>query len=153
MVFIHQDKQFLYSILPLLQKELDKVDLQIHPKKIILVPAEAGIDFLGQRIKPYRNYIGDRTKNNFYQTIQRINKILEETQEVSWQQLCEIRTVLNSYLGYMLQASSFRLRKSMMRKLSQRFYHFFFVTRNVEKVIINEKYWEWHFLPNYPSIN
>jgi len=153
MVFVHNDKNLLKDIIPLLQNELDKVGLKIHPNKIVLVNADEGIQFLGQIIKPHRKYISNRTKNNFYQAIQRINKIMAEVPEFSWQQLCDIRAVLNSYLGVLQHANTFKLRKAMLNKLRRRFYDFFFVSKNVDRVIINEDFWLWHFSPNYRFTN
>jgi hypothetical protein len=153
MVFVHNDKNLLKEIIPSLQNELFKVGLKIHPNKIILVNADKGIQFLGQIIKPYRNYVSNRIKNNFYQAIKKINKIMAEVPQFSWQQLCEIRAILNSYLGILKHAETFNLRKTMLGRLIKRFYDFFFVSANLDKVIINEDFWVWHFSPNYRFIN
>lgn len=56
MIFVHNDKAYLESIIPLLQVELDKVGLTIHLNKTLIVKAEEGVHFLGQMIKPYRKY-------------------------------------------------------------------------------------------------
>jgi hypothetical protein len=130
-----------------------RLGLKVHPNKIVLKSIDDGIPFLGQIIKPHRCYIGNRTKNNFYQAIQEINKIMAVVPEFSWQQLCEIRTTLNSYLGYMQHANSFKLRKVMLGKLIKRFYDFYFVEKKLDKVIINEDFWQWHFSPSYRFIN
>ena len=153
MIFVHRDKNYLTHIIPQLQSELNKVGLKIHPKKIVLVNADEGITFLGQIIKPYRNYVSNRTKNNFYQAIQRINQIMAAEPRFSWQQLCDIRATLNSYLGIMQHAHTYNLRKAMLGKLIGRFHDFFFVSRNFEKVIINKGFWEWHFSPSYRFTN
>jgi RNA-directed DNA polymerase len=154
MVFVHNDKGYLQSLIPKLSDFLlSTLQLSIHPNKIVLVNANEGIQFLGQIIKPYRNYISNRTKDNFYQAIQRINKIMAEVPEFSWQQLCDIRAVLNSYLGILQHANTFNLRKAMLNKLRKRFYDFFFVSKNVDKVIINEDFWLWHFSLSYRFTN
>ena len=153
MLFVHRDRKILEESIPVLQHELDKVGLKIHPDKIILENANKGVQFLGQIIKPYRNYVSNRTKNNFYQAIQRINEILAVVPQFSWQQLCDIRAVLNSYLGIMRHAETFNLRKAMLKKLIDRFYDFFFVTEDFEKVIINKDFWAWHFSPSYRFTN
>lgn len=153
MIFFHNDKKYLEAIIPILQEQTSKVGLKVHPNKIVLKSIDDGIPFLGQIIKPHRCYIGNRTKNNFYQAIQEINKIMAVVPEFSWQQLCEIRTTLNSYLGYMQHANSFKLRKAMLGKLIKRFYDFYFVEKKLDKVIINEDFWQWHFSPSYRFIN
>lgn len=154
MIFVHNNQSLLQSLVPQLSHFLhSKLHLTVHPRKIVLVNANEGIPFLGHIIKPYRNYISNRTKNNFYQSIQKINKIMAEVPEFSWQQLCEIRASLNSYLGIIQHASTFNLRKAMMGRLIKRFYDFFIVTPDFEKVIINKDFWQWHFTPSYRFIN
>lgn len=153
MVFVHNNKDYLREIIPRLQSELDKVGLALHPNKIVLAGADEGIPFLGQIIKPYRNYISNRTKHNFYLAIQQINQIMAVVPQFSWQQLCEIRATLNSYLGIMVHANSFNLRKAMLSRLLKRFHDFFYLSRDLDKVIINKDFWEWHFSPNYQFIN
>lgn len=153
MIFFHEDRQFLESIIPCLGEELAKVGLKIHPKKIVLKSIDEGIPFLGQVIKPHRAYVGNRTKNNFFQAIQKINALLAVIPEVSWRQMCDIRSTLNSYLGIMQHANSFNLRKSMIGKLIGRFFDFFLVDEQCKRVIINHYFWEWHFSPSYRFIN
>jgi len=154
MLYVHSDKSNLESIIPHLSNFLfSHLKLKIHPNKKVLKSVNEGIPFLGQIIKPHRTYIGHRTKNNFYQVIQEINKVMAVVPHFTWQQLCDIRATLNSYLGYMQHTNSFNLRKSMLGKLIKRFYDFYFVERNFKKVMINEDFWEWHFSPSYQFIN
>jgi hypothetical protein len=153
MIFFHNDRQYLESLLPILKVQTDKVGLKIHPNKIVLKSIEEGIPFLGQIIKPHRSYVGNRTKNNFYQAILKINEIMAKEPQFSWQQLCDIRAIINSYLGYMRHANSFNLRKKMMSKLIKRFYDCYIVPKNAKKIIINKDFWEWHFSPTYRFTN
>jgi len=154
MIFFHKDKNYLESMVPQLSNVLlSNFKLKVHPKKIVLRSIEEGIPFLGQFIKPHRSYIGNRTKNNFYQAIQEINKNMAVAPQFSWQQLCDIRARVNSYLGYMQHANSFNLRKAMLNKLIKRFYDFFYVVKDLKKVIINKEFWQWHFLPSYQFIS
>ena len=153
MVFVHNDRNFLISIIPQLKFKLESVGLRLHPDKIVLKPIEDGISFLGHIIKPYRSYTGNRTKNNFYHTIQEINKLMAKEPQFSWHQLCDIRATINSYLGTMVHTDSFNLRKAMLKKFIRRFYDFFTVGQNLKKVIINKDFWEWHLFSIYRFIN
>jgi RNA-directed DNA polymerase len=153
MLFVHSDKEYLRESIPIIQNELNKVGLEIHPKKIILKNVEEGVLFLGQQIKPYRTYISNRTKNNFYQAIQNINLKMSEIPQFSWAELCDIRTILNSYLGIMQHSDTYNLRKRMMKRLIGRFYDFFMVSGKLDKVTINKEFWQWHFTPTYRFIN
>lgn len=154
MLFVHNDKSFLEDIISQLSHFLlSHFQLKIHPNKIVLKSVNEGIPFLGQIIKPHCTYIGNRTKNNFYQAIQEINKVMAVVPQFTWQQLCDIRATLNSYLGCMHHTNSFKLRKSMLDRLIQRFYDFYLVDRNFKKVLINEDFWQLHFSPNYQFTN
>jgi hypothetical protein len=154
MLFVHNDRSFLEAIIPQLSHFLlSHFQLKIHPNKIVLKSVNEGIPFLGKIIKPYRTYIGNRTKNNFYQAIQEVNKVMAVVPHFTWQQLCDIRATINSYLGCMQHTNSFKLRKSMLGKLIKRFYDFYLVDRKFKKVLINEDFWQWHFSPNYQFIN
>lgn len=154
MIFLHNDKQHLQSIIPLVSNFLIRdFKLKIHPNKIVLNNITKGIPFLGQIIKPQRIYVGNRTKNNFYQAIKEINKAMAVVPEFSWKQLCDIRATLNSYLGCTIHANSFKLRKTLLSKLNKRFYDFYYVTKDFCKVIINEDFWLWHFSPSYRFTN
>ena len=66
----------MVDILELERHNLTKVIL--HPNKIYLQHYTKGVQFLGAKIKPYRIYIGNRTKGSFYDTIQEHNKIVKE---------------------------------------------------------------------------
>ena len=150
MLFFHNEINHLESLIPQFSNFLlSHLNLKVHPNKIVLKSIEEGIPFLGQILKPYCTYIGNRTKNNFYHAIQEINKIFSEVPEFTWKQLCDVRATLNSYLGCALHTNSYNLRKAMMGKLIKRFYDFYFVEQNFKKVIINEDFWQWHFSPNY----
>ncbi len=154
LIFFHNDKNYLESIIPKISNYLlSDFKLKIHPNKIVLKNITEGIPFLGQIIKPHCSYVVNRTKLNFYHAIQQINKIMAVVPEFTWKQLCDIRATLNSYLGCMQHANSFNLRKAILGKLIKRFYDFYFVERNLKKVIINEDFWQWHFSPSYRFTN
>jgi RNA-directed DNA polymerase len=138
MVFVHSDKKRLKEIIPLLQVELNKLGMQIHPQKIVLVSSDEGIQFLGQYVKPYRCYISNRTKNNFYHAIQRVNHDMTALAELNRQHLCDIRAILNSYLGIMKHANTYSLREAMLNKLCSRFYDFFYISEDMNKVILRK---------------
>ena len=78
------DKEFLKSsvlkIKDYLQKELG---LTLHPKKIYLQYFKKGVYFLGVFIKPYRIYIGRKTKQNFYSKIRIWNEVEKEKATMS----------------------------------------------------------------------
>jgi hypothetical protein len=153
MIFFHQDKGFLESIVPKLNEMTMEIGLRLHPKKSVLKSINDGVPFLGHIIKPNRNYISNRTKNNFYKAIQEINSKMAVIVQFTWQQLCDMRAIMNSYLGIVKHANSFNLRKAMLSKLDKRFFDFYFVNNDLDKVVINENFCQWHFSQNYQFTN
>ena len=66
-----RDKQRLLNVLPEIARYLkEKEELILHPDKTKIKKDRDGFLFLGVVIKPYRRYIANRTKGNFYQKIQ-----------------------------------------------------------------------------------
>lgn len=153
MIFVHQNKNTLLTAIPLLQKQLNKIHLTLHPKKVYLQQYDKGVLFLGHYIKPYRNYIGNRTKANFYRVIIRINNMLLQTYKIKWSVMKKIRGILNSFLGTLSHANTYFLIKKTVKKLDPKFYLFFGFTKNYSKAYIKKEYWQWHYTLTYPSIN
>lgn len=100
MVLLHQDKSVLTSAIPKIAGFLkEQLQLELHPRKIHLQPIQHGFPFLGAFIKPYRTYIGKRTKTNAW-------KCVEEKNEKAWP----------SYLGCMSHFSCRKLENRMLEK-------------------------------------
>lgn len=80
MVFVHNDKDYLKSIISQIKTYLkEELDLTLHPKKIYFQNYTKGVKFLGTYILPERIYIDKRTKNNFHSTIKYWNSIIQKT--------------------------------------------------------------------------
>ena len=135
MVFVHKDKQFLLALVSKIQEWLTKeVALQIHPKKIYLQHYTKGVLFLGHYIKPYRSYVGNRTKANFYDAIHKINKILLSKTKITYQFLMQIRATVNSYLGFCINTQSFNFRKKIIKELNPELFKYCYVVANYSKI-------------------
>lgn len=135
MVIINSKKEFLIDLIPKIRTWLGtNVQLQIHPKKIYLQHSTKGLLFLGQYIKPYRRYVGNRTKGNFYKAIRDINKIVKLGEKITHQFLIEIRSTINSYLGFSVHTSSYSLRKKIIGTLDPTLLTYIYVTNAYKKI-------------------
>lgn len=104
MIFMHQDKEYLKSLIPKIKKYLkNNLDLEIHPKKIYLQPYQHGFSFLGAFIKPYRIYAGHRIIKNFRHKI-----------NLTAQGKINNPIFINSYLGQLKHYSSFKIRQKIL---------------------------------------
>jgi hypothetical protein len=136
MVFVHSDREFLKSVISKARDYLrDELDLELHPKKIYLQHFEKGVGFLGSYIKPWRTYIGTKTKQNFYTTAKMWNETVEKNGGFHDEKEADAFVAgVNSYLGMMKQYDTRRLREKMVRSLSSRILKDVVFTRDFGKV-------------------
>lgn len=115
-VIVHSNKEYLKSIISIIEKYLSKeLLLKLHPKKIYLQHFSKGVSFLGTIIKPYRIYINNKTKGNFYKKIQFFKTEKENIYKLKDKRL-NFLSSMNSYLGAMKNYNTYKLRKKMLMK-------------------------------------
>lgn len=138
-VIVHQDKEHLKRLVPLLKAHLrDNLFLELHPKKIYLQHYSKGVDFLGAVIKPHRTYIRNRVKGNAYQSIRNWNTVLAESKDgLKKEDLKKFLFGVNSYLGIMKHHNTYSLRKRMLTKdLSPGFSKYVSIENDYRKLAI-----------------
>ena len=138
LVIVHQDKERLKSIIPLLRKYLkEELFLELHPKKIYLQHFSKGAPFLGAAIKPSRIYIRNQTKGNFYKKIRYWNDFFaEKEQKPTKEILGKFLASMNSYLGVIGQYSTYKLRRKMLIKnLSAYFWNYVYISNDCRKLV------------------
>ncbi|MDO5561744.1 MAG: reverse transcriptase [bacterium] len=114
-ILIDRDKSRLIAAKNAINEYLyQKLELQIHPRKIYLQPVAHGVEFLGAIIRPYYTLPGKRVVKNFrafcYQ-YQRFNWNSVERQELDriWQ----------SYVGQLSQFRSYHLLQAARLAISK----------------------------------
>lgn len=141
-VIVHQNKEYLKTIVPLINYYLkNELLLEIHPQKIYLQHHSKGVKFLGAFLKPYRIYIGNQTKGNFYKRIQYWNNLLV-VKDFNFDKadLSSFLFSINSYLGIMIQYSTYRLRKKMLTQtILREFLNYVNFSGDYGKININNK--------------
>jgi len=137
LVIVHQDKEYLKSIVPILKKYLrDELLLEIHPQKAYLQHFSKGAPFLGTIIKPYRIYVRNQTKGNFYKKISYWNDFLEKERRLTKEALNKFLASVNSYLGIMVNYSTYKLRRKMLTEsLSPRFGEYVYIADDYAKLV------------------
>ena len=116
MVIVHRDKEYLKSVILLIRQYLQtELSLELHPKKISLQPFQNGVSFLGVIIKPYRLYIRNRIKGNFYEKINDWNQLLINNEIKFFKEYQEkFMASINSYLGLFKNFQTYKLRRKML---------------------------------------
>jgi RNA-directed DNA polymerase len=96
MVLVHRSPQWLNAALASMGAFLrDELQCQLNPRKTILQPADRGIDFVGQVIKPWRRTTRPHT-------------VKRALQRVATMPAPDVWATGNSYLGLLRQASHSR---------------------------------------------
>lgn len=138
-VLMHQDKNHLLLALQYIREVLhNEFALELHPRKIRLQPASAGVLFLGRCIKPWRSYAGSRQKGNFMQCIHSLNREWEKKGAVTDKLIDDTLCRINSYLGLMAHANSFRLREKALGRLNKKVWNYLYATSDLKKLVIHE---------------
>lgn len=123
LLIIDTDKEKLIQIIKKIDKELHKIGLKLHPKKIYLQHYSKGFYFLGHFIKPHRCYISRRTKKHidlFLRTFQnQWNTIIRNETAPSMQQLAEWENRFNSYFGILAQVNAYHYLQKKLQQLPQ----------------------------------
>ena len=115
-ILIHRDKRHLQNSIGFIREYLNKsLQLELHPNKIYLQHYSKGVKYLGAIINPHRIYTANRTKGNFYNAIEKQNKIARDHKPTKEEQQA-FQSSMNSYLGLMKHYKSYKLRKEMIFK-------------------------------------
>lgn len=136
-VIIHQDKNYLRSIIPVIRRFLkNKLLVSLHPKKIFLQKVSKGFSYLGCFIKPEFITCNKRVKNNFVEKL-KMYWMLAENSKPSKQLKEEIRASLNSYLGIMLHYKTWKFKsKQIKRYFFSHLKNYFLVEYSCSKIKI-----------------
>ncbi len=109
--FVHQDRDYLRSLIPELALYLkEHFHLTLHPNKIKLQEVQKGIDFLGIHLKPYRRYIRQGLGRRIAVKLQRINKIYRR-RLLSRGDEGFLLSSANAYLGILNATASYKLKR------------------------------------------
>ena len=105
MVLVHKNKDVLLESIPKIRRFLkEKLNLELHPKKISLQPAYNGFLFLGAYILPYRMYPSRRIVKNFKESM-RGNYLPKKQKELE-----------KSYLGLFSHFDAYKLSQKIIFK-------------------------------------
>lgn len=136
-VIVHEDKEYLKKLIPQLSEYLQtELQVTIHPKKIYLQHYTKGVKFLGTVIKPNRIYIANRTKGNFYNAIEKQNKLVHDHKPTKEEKAAFLSS-MNSYLGIMKHYKSYNLRKKMIfNRLSVYWFNHVYLSGGIVKFVL-----------------
>ena len=111
-IVVDDDKERLKQIIPLASEFLyNELSLSLNPQKVYLQHYSRGVKYLGCVIKPYRTYISNRTKGNFYDVIESFNLEAQSLKGDKRSMMHNFRSTVNSYLGIMSHYRTYAIRR------------------------------------------
>lgn len=110
---VDKNKEKLLNSIGAIRAKLSEIGVILHPKKLYLQHYTKGVKFIGHVIKPNCIYIGNRTKGNFYESVNKQSSIFEKD-VVTYKELEHFVSSINSYLGFMVHYNSFNIRKKIL---------------------------------------
>ena len=81
----------------------DELGLDLHSGKLHVADVRNGVEFLGAFVKPYRDYVSNKT----------LERIRMKMQEVDLSNTEMVNRTVNSYLGILSHTASFNLRREV----------------------------------------
>jgi hypothetical protein len=119
-ILIHPDKELLKSHISAIKTYLEThLHLTLHPKKIYLQHYTKGVAFVGVFIKPYRQYIGKRTRKKMNRIFRNEYRPIYTTDDRETERNVEHWMAgVNSYLGISRHYDTYRFRQSLIERFA-----------------------------------
>lgn len=101
---IDPDRDWLLAQVPREREFLaDELGLQLHMGKLHIREVHQGVEFLGAFLKPYRDYVSNKT----------LERIRKKLQQLDLSNANQVTTTVNSYLGILSHSASYNLRREI----------------------------------------
>lgn len=99
------DREWLLDQVPKVREFLhDELGLELHMGKLHVRDVRHGVEFLGAFVKPYRDYISNKT----------LHRITRNLQMMSLRDAKHVEASVNSYLGVLCHTASYHLRQDIL---------------------------------------
>ena len=139
-VLVSPDHNFLLRTISDIEVFLDKtLHLKLHKDKRYFQPVSHGLMFVGTYIKPSRLYLSNRTLARFEERCNGFRALMESRALTSID--CRrIEEVINSYLGFCRNRSTYHKRVKLINSMGAEFWRYFFVRGHYETIRIRPSY-------------
>jgi RNA-directed DNA polymerase len=139
-VLIHTDKHYLIRCITYIKEYLkNELMLDLHPDKVYLQPFSKGVKYLGAVILPHRIYLANRTKGNFFESIQKHSAVARD-HKPDIEERKSFLSSMNSYLGIARHYKTHKLRKKILfSHLSGWWWNHAYLTGGYAKFVLKKK--------------
>ena len=101
-------REWLLAQVPKVREFLaDELGLQLHMGKLHVREVGQGVEFLGAFVKPYRDYISNKT----------LERITRNIQTMDMRDVQHVEASINSYLGVLSHSSSYNIKRELFEDI------------------------------------
>ena len=105
---IDADREWLLAQVPREREFLaDELGLQLHMGKLHIREVHQGVEFLGAFLKPYRDYISNKT----------LERMTRNITSLDLSDISHVEASINSYMGVLSHTSSYRIRQQLFEEI------------------------------------
>ena len=139
---VSRNKQFLKQVRILIEEFLKvRLRLTLHPHKTRIEQADHGILFLGAMVAPFRVYVSTRTVRRFHVKLNRLEQKCFGDNVPCAQDLLQMRSVINSYLGHFRHFNSYNILRESFE--GSPLLKYFSIDKSYRKCVISVPEEEW----------
>ena len=107
-VMVDACREWLMEQVPKVREFLaDELGLQLHMGKLHVREVSQGVEFLGAFVKPYRDYISNKT----------LARIEENVKTIDLRDIGHAEASINSYLGVLSHSASYNIRQHLFEEI------------------------------------
>lgn len=132
---VTKDKKDALEFIPLMREKLTEVGLTLHPKKFYCQHASKGVEMVGVVLKKERSYIHNRTVNNAFMAVKRLDKITYPEINIG-----KFMATVNAYLGFMKIHNTYAIRRNLIDSISLKWWKFIMVKNKFNVVVARNAY-------------
>ncbi len=132
---VSRSKEKALDFIPLVREKLKEVDLTLHPEKFYCQHHTRGVEMLGVMLKMQRSYVHNRTVNNAFMAISRLDKIM-----IPEANLDKFISTVNAYLGFMKNYNTYAIRRNLIESIGQKWWKYIVIEDRFNVVRIIKKF-------------
>ena len=132
---IHPNKEKILTAIPVIRAKLAEIKITLHPRKFYFQHYSKGVEFIGAVVKKDRIYVSNRTVNNAFEAVKKLNTI--EDVEANAE---KFTAIINSYLGFMKHYKTYAIRRNLIDAIDQKWFKVMYVGKKYFKVIVKKEY-------------
>ena len=114
---VTREKEEALNFIPLIREKLTEVGLTLHKKKFYCQHASKGVEMVGVVLKRDRSYIHNRTVNNAFCAVRRLDKINFPEANTD-----KLMATVNAYLGFMKNHNTYAIRRKLVDSISSKWW-------------------------------